>query len=303
MVRSYFHLIVFAFLVVCSLGSQSFGQLWNDEEHVLVSMRMIGHEILLLDGDSTSRVLPVEKIGNRYKISFESEFAFRPNELVATTNRVISETFISQKYRVEVQRCNTIHIVHSFEVGIAPSEDVIPCGKRDQPRDCYSIWVTLLDGRLASAGITMNEPGKMSGLPAKGGFSGKLGYLWLMLPLLLVVGIVGFIWKKRQKPPIDPHIIQIGAFLFDTRNTELIYQNQKMELTSKEADLLLLLHSRANANLEREVILKTVWGDEGNYVGRTLDVFISKLRKKLQADESLKIVNIRGVGYKLVVND
>ena len=53
--------------------------------------------------------------------------------------------------------------------------------------------------------------------------------------------------------------------------------------------------------LEREVILKTVWGDDGDYIGRTLDVFISKLRKKLEANTNLKIVNIRGVGYKLVI--
>jgi DNA-binding response OmpR family regulator len=64
----------------------------------------------------------------------------------------------------------------------------------------------------------------------------------------------------------------------------------------------LLLHSSANSTLERECILRAVWGDEGDYVGRTLDVFISKLRKKLDADSSLKIVNVRGVGYKLILN-
>ncbi len=63
-----------------------------------------------------------------------------------------------------------------------------------------------------------------------------------------------------------------------------------------------MLHASANNALEREVILQQVWGDEGDYVGRTLDVFISKLRKKLEADTSVKIVNIRGVGYKLLVD-
>jgi DNA-binding response OmpR family regulator len=54
--------------------------------------------------------------------------------------------------------------------------------------------------------------------------------------------------------------------------------------------------------VERDEILNKVWGDDGDYVGRTLDVFISKLRKKLEADACVKIVNIRGVGYKLVVD-
>jgi DNA-binding response OmpR family regulator len=75
-----------------------------------------------------------------------------------------------------------------------------------------------------------------------------------------------------------------------------------MELTSKEADLLLVLHESANKTVEREMILKRVWGDEGDYVGRTLDVFISKLRKRLEFDPSIKIINTRGVGYKLAVS-
>ena len=57
-----------------------------------------------------------------------------------------------------------------------------------------------------------------------------------------------------------------------------------------------------NKPIAREDILQRIWGDEGDYVGRTLDVFISKLRKKLAADASLKIVNLRGVGYKLVMD-
>ena len=54
--------------------------------------------------------------------------------------------------------------------------------------------------------------------------------------------------------------------------------------------------------MERDVILNMVWGDEGDYIGRTVDVFISKLRKKLEFDSKVKIVNVRGVGYKLVMD-
>ena len=63
----------------------------------------------------------------------------------------------------------------------------------------------------------------------------------------------------------------------------------------------MLLYQKANTTVERDIILNKVWGDEGDYVGRTLDVFISKLRKKLETDSTIKIVNIRGVGYKLVI--
>ncbi len=111
-----------------------------------------------------------------------------------------------------------------------------------------------------------------------------------------------FLWKRRNKSTGDPNLIPLGEYHFDKRNTELLIEHQRIELTGKEADLLLLLYNAVNTTVEREVILNMVWGDEGDYVGRTLDVFISKLRKKLKADSSVKIVNIRGVGYKLVMD-
>ena len=66
--------------------------------------------------------------------------------------------------------------------------------------------------------------------------------------------------------------------------------------------MLDLLYVNLNQTVSREHILQVVWGDEGDYLGRTLDVFISKLRKKLDADSNLKIVNIRGIGYRMVLN-
>ena len=80
-------------------------------------------------------------------------------------------------------------------------------------------------------------------------------------------------------------------------------KSESTELSGKETELLLLLFNNENKTLEREFILNQVWQDTGEYVGRTLDVFISKLRKKLEADPSLKIINIRGVGYKFVMSE
>ena len=86
-------------------------------------------------------------------------------------------------------------------------------------------------------------------------------------------------------------------------STKLILKEERIELSGKESELLMLLAEFMNTTVEREVILNKVWGDEGDYVGRTLDVFISKLRKKLEADPNIKIANIRGIGYKLVLKD
>ncbi|MBL4708722.1 MAG: response regulator transcription factor [Flavobacteriales bacterium] len=125
----------------------------------------------------------------------------------------------------------------------------------------------------------------------------------MVLLLLVVACVVFFFWKKKQITSTDLNIIRIGRYHFDQRNMKLFMEKIETELTSKEADLLSLLHTSANTTLERDHILNVVWGDEGDYVGRTLDVFISKLRKKLEADPNVKIVNVRGVGYKLVLNE
>ena len=127
-------------------------------------------------------------------------------------------------------------------------------------------------------------------------------YVIIIVLFVLVTVVVLFLRKRRNKSTIDLNLIPLGEYHFDKRNTALLIEEQRIELTSKEADLLLLLYNSANTTVERELILNRVWGDEGDYVGRTLDVFISKLRKKLEFDSKVKIVNIRGIGYKLVMD-
>src|SRR5690606_17632419 len=108
--------------------------------------------------------------------------------------------------------------------------------------------------------------------------------------------------KNISTAPVNRNLLSIGDYYFDTLNSELLVENERVPLSGKEADLLLLLYNAANTTVDRQLILKNIWGDDNNYIGRTLDVFISKLRKKLEGDSSLKIVNVRGVGYKLVMN-
>ena len=67
----------------------------------------------------------------------------------------------------------------------------------------------------------------------------------------------------------------------------LSVENRTIKLSNKETDLLFLLYKSANYTVYHEIILKNVWGDEGSYVGKKLDIFISKLRKKLEADSNL----------------
>ena len=287
----------FTFVCILLLLSKSNAQNTQDEKHIEVSLRMIGHQILLNSNDSTSRVLPIINSNDQYRIEFESEFEFYPDELVSTVNRVAKETRMANSYIVEVENCETKEVVYSYEMNNLEQTNIIPCKSRVQPECCYSLLFTLIEAKGAKAALLAATTDPLDGSHAE---TSQVNYFSIGILFLLIIGLFFFLWKRRNKSTIDHNLIPLGEYHFDIRNTELIIEHQRIELTSKEADLLLLLNNSVNTTVEREVILNMVWGDEGDYVGRTLDVFISKLRKKLEADSSVKIVNIRGVGYKLV---
>jgi len=216
-----------------------------------------------------------------------------PRELVTTIDSVVKETQLASRYIVEVEKCQTAEMIYSFEMNETEQSDIIPCKTRNQPKSCYSLLFTLIEaGRIDSVDRTNSSNAETSQL-----------YYPMIILLVVIITVVFFIMKKRShKSKIDPNMIPLGAYHFDKRNTELLIDQQRIDLSGKESDLLLLLYNAVNTTVEREVILNRVWGDEGDYVGRTLDVFISKLRKKLEFDSKVKIVNIRGVGYKLVMD-
>jgi DNA-binding response OmpR family regulator len=95
---------------------------------------------------------------------------------------------------------------------------------------------------------------------------------------------------------------EVGDFTFDHRNLMLSHPSEERKLTKKEADVLRLLCLHADQVLPRELVLNMVWGDDTYFLGRSLDVFISRLRKYLKADPKVQIVNVHGVGFKLVVD-
>lgn len=270
-----------------------------DKQYVEVSLLMIGHQILLNSEDSTSRVLPIKRENNKYRIRFESDFGFNPDSLVTTINQVLSNTEFASGYILEVEQCETSEIVYSYKMGNWDNISIIPCKMRDQPKSCYSLLFTLLNGNEANTAVSNTNSNISSNTNSN---ASLLIYSLLTILVVLIGGAIFLIRKRRTKSLIDPNLIPMGEYLFDKRNTKLIYDQISTELTSKEADLLILLYKAVNTIVKREVILKIVWRDEGDYIGRTVDVFISKLRKKLEFDSSIKIVNIRGVGYKLVLS-
>ena len=110
------------------------------------------------------------------------------------------------------------------------------------------------------------------------------------------------VFLKRNKAETigaQTHLLLIGAYRFDATNFKLTFQNKEKILTSREAEILKHLYHARDRVLKREEILKAVWGDDDYFMGRSMDVFISKLRKYLKEDLSVQIVNYHGVGFRL----
>lgn len=110
--------------------------------------------------------------------------------------------------------------------------------------------------------------------------------------------------RTGSREPEAPTVYTIGEFEFDHQNYRLSRGGEEAQkLTKKEAEILKLLCEHMDRVLERELIANLVWGDDSYFVGRSMDVFITKLRKYLRPDERVAITNIHGVGFKLEVKD
>jgi len=250
-----------------------------------ILLRRIGHEILLQSGDSTSRVLPVKKTaGNEYQISFENAFTFQPESLVNTTQRLLAKDPLASDYVVNVLNCANASVAYGYAISKNKKDDIVACKGRRQPIACYMINI-----KFKPTGI----------------ITAKNGYL---LGSLTVLAFVGFIFLRSVKPrkalPDSQHtgIFTLGSMSFDAETRKLMINGKTIDLTRTETRVLRIFALSPNEAIERSRLQKEIWEDEGVIVGRSLDMFISKLRKKLEFDPNIKIVVIRGKGYKLEIS-
>lgn len=105
---------------------------------------------------------------------------------------------------------------------------------------------------------------------------------------------VGKVVRKKGEPYI------IGGYTFDPLIQQLVFEDRQIRLTTKESELLELLCHHGNNVLERNFALKTIWIDDNYFNARSMDVYITRLRKYLKKDPSVKILNVHGRGYKLI---
>jgi DNA-binding response OmpR family regulator len=96
-------------------------------------------------------------------------------------------------------------------------------------------------------------------------------------------------------------VFQLGKYTFDSQRQLLTIGDDNTKLTTKESELLALLCAHVNQVLERELALKTIWIDDNYFNARSMDVYITKLRKHLKSDPRIEINNVHGKGYRLIV--
>lgn len=117
----------------------------------------------------------------------------------------------------------------------------------------------------------------------------------------LIVRINALLRSKPVVQTVLPALFNIGRYRFDPSRQKLMLDGQEVLLSHREAELLRRLYEQRNQVLERSSVLTELWGDDSFFNGRSLDVFITRLRRYLREDAKIQIINIRGIGYKLII--
>jgi len=116
----------------------------------------------------------------------------------------------------------------------------------------------------------------------------------------LLYRIEAILRRTKQETTQENKTCQIGQYHFNTQNQFLQKGNKKKKLTTKESELLKLLYNNKNKVLDRNFTLRTIWIDDNYFNARSMDVYITKLRKYLKDDPSIQIINVHGKGFKLI---
>lgn len=251
---------------------------------VNLALRRTADKLLRLSGDNTSRIAPVEQTRElTWRIQLHQ--TFRYDTLPYLLQASLQQYGIDQPYEVTVRQCADDIIALGFHQADLLQDSLVPCTGRELPQDCHYIEVTFV------AGNSDRRYTSATGL----------------LVLILLGAGGGWWWLRRKIKPVasthddEADWISFGRSRLHSKGLLLDSNGARQSLTYREAKLLRLFAEHPDQLLERDVILQQVWADEGVQVGRSIDMFVSRLRKKLQADPTLGLVAVHGVGYRLEV--
>lgn len=257
-------------------------------EKVNLALRRTAHLLLVENGDSTSLISPVQQLdSNTFSVRLDKLFDY--DKLPDLLQKSLKIHGIDRGYDVSVLRCENSTIVLGYNFQDLDQKKGVPCSGRKLEAGCYNLKVSF-SPEIKTASATGN---------------------WWILPIGSLLAGLGFIvWKRNQsdeKKPENQTVddtrqkVNFGNSSLDMTNLILVSERNTYNLTYREAKLLFLFTNNKNKVLERDFILKSVWEDEGIVVSRSVDVFVSRLRKMLAEDLHVKINAVHGVGYRLEV--
>lgn len=274
-------------LVIVLVSSCSTTQNDDFSERTKIALRDVGNKLLLSNQDSTSLILPVLELEpDKYLLEFNNSLSFEPSVLVTNTQQSFKIAQLPEQYRVEVLLCSNREVAYSYQMTAEKKSTIIPCAGRYLPDACYLIEVKFLK---VIKRFTITD-------------------VLLRVCILLTLITIPFLIRKKLKSKNkkqnqkDEDFEKLGSFYFYPEQNKLVKEAEEIALSKKECELLTLFVANPNQIIKRDELTKRVWEDNGVFVGRSLDTYISKLRKKLKTDSSIKLTNVHGVGYKLEID-
>ncbi|AUP79280.1 helix-turn-helix domain-containing protein [Flavivirga eckloniae] len=279
--------LIFSFYIILLLaliGCNDDTTQHHFSETVKIALRDAGNTLLLANNDSTSLVLPIIKIEeNRYELAFQNKLSITPDSLVVAVSNSLKAAKLPKQYIVEVVNCNNDEVSYSFQIKGSKEKDIVSCLGRKLPADCYTIQVLFFE----------NKPWLTT----------KMYMTLFMLLACILIYAFFYVKKRNTKTPVEDTVpySKIGDYKFYKDQNKLIKEAVEIKLSAKECELMSMLSANQNQVVKRDVLVKEIWEDHGVFVDRSLDTFISKLRKKFKNDNTINIINVHGVGYKLEV--
>lgn len=271
-------------------SGQKFDEKILNEEKINLSLRRTAHHLLKQTGDSTTSIPPVERLRHGvWRVKLPRPFPYENLPVVLETSLSLYD--IRLPYEVAVTACENTEVLLGYHWTDKVTTGDVPCSGRSEIPGCSYIQVTF-----------------------PGAAAEKRRDYWYWTGWIMA-GLMSFLfyrqWQKKQQTNAEKTSehpaesqekgIVFGQSRFDMEKQELLCGTKRHALTYREAKLLALFVQHPNEVLDRSHILKHVWADEGVIVSRSVDMFVSRLRKMLRDDPSVQLAAVHGIGYRLEV--
>jgi len=277
---------IISFKIVLGFLAAASGQSSRTDD-IQLALRRTADKLLRISGDESSRIeVKQDQSNGEWSIHLNAHFNY--DSLPEILQSSLDQYQIKEPYTVQIKRCDD----HQMELGYHQFDFLntgsVPCAGRDLSDACRYILIKFVQ----------SESGKGNHQAA----------MIVGLSLMFATALLSFFFYRRKRLRVNipqslslEEPIRIGGCEFYPETQTLIHQHQTYKLTFREAKLFNLFASNPHQLLDRDFIMKEIWENEGVMVGRSLDVFVSRLRKKLAIDPSIQINAVHGVGYKMEI--